>query len=147
MYVLKKETKRRNSSLRTGGGSPKQINFSPLEENLLEFLTPEAAGLQDIPEGGLYVDKNQNFDSQENTIEYSDERMEEHEQNENVAPNTNVTPIQCASISKTNIFQSMILTLQLYFYINVYIQSLFSELSVIDKRILNVTFQSIKWLL
>lgn len=53
-YVLKKETKRRNHSLTTGGGSPINIYFSPLEEELLNFITPEAAGLDNIPQGGIY---------------------------------------------------------------------------------------------
>ncbi|KAL0105521.1 hypothetical protein PUN28_016885 [Cardiocondyla obscurior] len=58
MNVLKKETKRRNNGMKTGGGSPKNVNFSSLEENLLEFLTPEAAGLLNIPEGGIYLSNN-----------------------------------------------------------------------------------------
>lgn len=82
MYVLKKETKRRNHSLGTGGGSPIMITFSSLEEELLDFITPEAAGLDNIPQGGiaLYETTNettietdldnvqvkQNFDSKEN---------------------------------------------------------------------------------
>ena len=53
MYVLKKETKRRSYQLGTGGGSPLKIDFSLLEEELLAFLTPEAAGLENIPQGGL----------------------------------------------------------------------------------------------
>ncbi|KYN50396.1 hypothetical protein ALC57_00033, partial [Trachymyrmex cornetzi] len=55
MYVLKKETKRRNDALKTGGGSPIKISFSPLKEELLEFITPEAAGLHNIPQGGFDV--------------------------------------------------------------------------------------------
>ncbi|KAL0110638.1 hypothetical protein PUN28_013904 [Cardiocondyla obscurior] len=58
MNVLKKETKRRSNGMKTGGGSPKNVNFSSLEENLLEFLTPEAAGLLNIPEGGIYLSNN-----------------------------------------------------------------------------------------
>lgn len=88
MYVLKKETKRRNSSLQTGGGSPKKIHFSPLEENLLEFLTPEAAGMANIPQGGIYLNENQNIDSQRSNISNTIE-MEYFEEkgNENMAPN------------------------------------------------------------
>lgn len=52
MYVLKKETKRRNYQSRTGGGSPITVNLSSLEEEL-DFITPEAAGLENIPQGGL----------------------------------------------------------------------------------------------
>lgn len=58
MNTLKKETKRRNHCLGTGGGSPINISFSPLEEELLEFITPEAAGFEDIPQGGIYIKKN-----------------------------------------------------------------------------------------
>ncbi|KAL0101883.1 hypothetical protein PUN28_018436 [Cardiocondyla obscurior] len=58
MNVLKKETKRRSNGMKTGGGSPKNVNFSSLEENLLEFLTPEAASLLNIPEGGIYLSNN-----------------------------------------------------------------------------------------
>lgn len=78
MYVLKKETKRRNHSLGTGGGSPIMISFSSLEEELLDFITPEAAGLDNIPQGGIdlhettietnldNVQAKQNLDSKEN---------------------------------------------------------------------------------
>lgn len=55
MYVLKKETKRRNYQLGTGGGSPIKIDLSSLEEELLDFLTPEAAGLENVPQGGLNI--------------------------------------------------------------------------------------------
>lgn len=59
MYVLKKETKRRSYSLGTGGGSPIKIFFSPpLEEELLNFITPEAAGMENIPQGGIYLCEN-----------------------------------------------------------------------------------------
>lgn len=52
-YILKKEAKRRNYVEGTGGGPPSKIYFSTLEEEVLEFLTPEVAGLQNIPEGGI----------------------------------------------------------------------------------------------
>jgi len=55
MYILKKETIRRNDSFRTGGRLPIKISFSSLEEELLEFITPEAAGLVNIPQGGFDV--------------------------------------------------------------------------------------------
>lgn len=57
MYVLKKETKRRAHHQGKGGGSPIKISFSTLEEELFEFLTPEAAGLENIPHGGINLDK------------------------------------------------------------------------------------------
>ncbi|EFN64534.1 hypothetical protein EAG_05010, partial [Camponotus floridanus] len=53
MYVLKKETIRRAHHQGIGGGSPIKISFSTLEEGLFEFLTPEAAGLENIPQGGI----------------------------------------------------------------------------------------------
>lgn len=31
------------------------MQFSPIEEEVLEFLTPEAVGLENIPQGGIYV--------------------------------------------------------------------------------------------
>lgn len=37
----------------TGGGPPKALDTSPSEDDLLEFLTPEASGMSDIPEGGV----------------------------------------------------------------------------------------------
>lgn len=50
MYVLKKETNRRRNAQSTGGGPPKIVNFTDLEEQLLEILTPEAAGMANIPQ-------------------------------------------------------------------------------------------------
>src|SRR5580765_867524 len=56
-YVLKKEAKRRSYVQGTGGPPPK-ITFSPFEEEMLQLLTPEAAGLENIPEGGIYTEEN-----------------------------------------------------------------------------------------
>jgi hypothetical protein len=42
----------------TGGGPPPKIAFSAFEEKVLEFLTPEAAGLENIPEGGINMEEN-----------------------------------------------------------------------------------------
>jgi len=53
MYVLKKETTRRRNVQGTGGGPPKITNFTDLEEQLLEILTPEAAGMTNIPQAGF----------------------------------------------------------------------------------------------
>ncbi|XP_025997498.2 uncharacterized protein LOC105203464 isoform X3 [Solenopsis invicta] len=74
MYVLKKETKRRNHGLGTGGGSPIKISFSSLEEDLLEFLTPESVGLSNIPQGG--------FDIAENVIELDLDDLQENKENQ-----------------------------------------------------------------
>ncbi|XP_071581866.1 uncharacterized protein [Temnothorax nylanderi] len=45
----------------TGGGPPKTLDTSPSEDNLLEFLTPEASGMSDIPEGGAIDDSSFSF--------------------------------------------------------------------------------------
>jgi len=55
---LKKETKRRSYVQGTGGGPPPKIPFSMFEEEVLKLLTPEAAGLENIPEGGINIEKN-----------------------------------------------------------------------------------------
>ena len=47
----------------TGGGPSINISFTNFEEEVLEFLTPEAAGLEDIPEGGINLTSN--VDNQE----------------------------------------------------------------------------------
>lgn len=52
-YVLKKETKRKNHMQGTGGGPPEKLVLSTLDEKLLTFLTPEAVGLLNVPEGGF----------------------------------------------------------------------------------------------
>lgn len=57
-YVLKKKTKRRNYTQGTGGGPPIKISFSNFEEEVLNFLTPEAARLEGIPEGGINIEEN-----------------------------------------------------------------------------------------
>ena len=40
----------------TGGGPPSKIVFSNFEEEVLELLTPEAADLLNIPEGGVNIE-------------------------------------------------------------------------------------------
>lgn len=55
MNVLKKETKRRNYSRGTGNGSPIKVNFTDIEEKLLKLLTPEAAEIASVPQGGVPV--------------------------------------------------------------------------------------------
>lgn len=40
----------------TGGGPPKILDLNPSEEDLLEFLTPDASGMSGIPEGGAIGD-------------------------------------------------------------------------------------------
>lgn len=44
---------RRRNVQGTGGGLPKIVNFTDLEEQLLEILSPEAAGIANIPQGGF----------------------------------------------------------------------------------------------
>lgn len=57
-YILKKEAKRRSYVQGTGGGPPPKIAFSPFEDEMLQLLTPEAARLENIPEGGIYTEEN-----------------------------------------------------------------------------------------
>lgn len=64
-YVLKKETKRRNYYQGTSGGSPIKISFPSLEQELLDFLTPEAADLENIPQGEINLPQNFNNNSEE----------------------------------------------------------------------------------
>ncbi|KYQ47478.1 hypothetical protein ALC60_13499, partial [Trachymyrmex zeteki] len=52
-YILKKEAKRRTYMQGTGGGPSINISFTNFEEEVIEFLTPEAAGLEGIPKGGI----------------------------------------------------------------------------------------------
>lgn len=42
----------------TGGGPSPKIAFSTFEEEVLELLTPEAAGLGNIPEDGINMEEN-----------------------------------------------------------------------------------------
>lgn len=37
----------------TGGGSPKNLHLSVVENLLIDFLTPDAIGLSNVPEGGF----------------------------------------------------------------------------------------------
>ena len=39
--------------MRTGGGSPKKLQLTTVENELIDFLTPDAAGLSNISEGGF----------------------------------------------------------------------------------------------
>ncbi|KYN12951.1 hypothetical protein ALC57_14863 [Trachymyrmex cornetzi] len=55
-YILKKESKRRSHIEGTGGGPPSKIIFSNFEEEVLELLMPESAGLLNIPEGGINIE-------------------------------------------------------------------------------------------
>lgn len=57
-YIWKKEAKRRSYVQGTGGGPPPKIAFSIFEEEVLELLTPEAAGIENVPEGGIYIEEN-----------------------------------------------------------------------------------------
>ncbi|XP_067208175.1 myb/SANT-like DNA-binding domain-containing protein 4 [Linepithema humile] len=60
MNVLKKESKKRAHMQGTGRGPAVAINISDLEQKLLAILTPEAAGMPNIPEGGLITKTNLN---------------------------------------------------------------------------------------
>jgi len=52
--VLKKCAQNKSYAGGTGGGPPKVLQLSQLEETLLEIIEPEATGLVDIPEGGNF---------------------------------------------------------------------------------------------
>lgn len=52
-YILKKEAKRRSYIQGTGGGPSPKVSFSDFEEEVIQLLIPEAAGVENIPEGGL----------------------------------------------------------------------------------------------
>ncbi|XP_071580557.1 uncharacterized protein [Temnothorax nylanderi] len=56
--LLKRVATYKSYSAGTGGGPPKTLDTSPSEDDLLEFLTPEASGMSDIPEGGAIGDNN-----------------------------------------------------------------------------------------
>lgn len=49
---MKKVAIYKNYTTGTGGGPAKILDTSPSEDTLLEFLTPEASGMPDIPEAG-----------------------------------------------------------------------------------------------
>ncbi|KMQ89372.1 hypothetical protein RF55_11007 [Lasius niger] len=51
--VLKKVAKHKTYMMGTGGGSPKELQLSSTENALLNFLTLDASGLNEIPEGGF----------------------------------------------------------------------------------------------
>jgi len=54
--LLKRVAAYRSYAAGTGGGQPKILDTSPSEEDLLDFLTPEASGMSGIPEGGAIGD-------------------------------------------------------------------------------------------
>lgn len=56
--LLKRVGTCKSYSAGTGGGPPKTLDTSPSKDNLLEFLTPEASGMSNIPEGGAIDDNN-----------------------------------------------------------------------------------------
>lgn len=81
-YILKKEAERRNYIQGTGGGPPPKIAFSNFEENVLQLLTLEAAGLENIPEGGI-TNKIPN-------INYDIEQINNTEINQNITETENM---------------------------------------------------------
>ncbi|XP_024879185.1 uncharacterized protein LOC112459365 [Temnothorax curvispinosus] len=52
--VLKKCTQNKSYAMGTGGGPLKTIALTQLEEELMEILSPEAIGLDSIPQGGSF---------------------------------------------------------------------------------------------
>lgn len=103
---MKKENKRRNCIQGTGGGPPPKVNFSTFEEDVLEFLTPEAAGMDNIPEGGIIDDEpimlqgcNSRNDvcSNNNVIEEQNMSYQEIEENDDIE---NVPPKSASKVNK-----------------------------------------------
>lgn len=66
--VLKKCAENKSYAGGTGGGPPKVIKLTELEENLLEIIYPEAVGLTNIPEGGNFNRINQKESTSINRI-------------------------------------------------------------------------------
>ncbi|KMQ84791.1 hypothetical protein RF55_17114 [Lasius niger] len=93
-YILKKEAKRRSYVQGTGGGPPPKIAFSVFEEEVLELLTPEAAGLQNIPEGGINTEDNPILDNIEPVENYetTEQNMITEEDNRNTGDTENIPP-------------------------------------------------------
>ncbi|XP_067208365.1 uncharacterized protein [Linepithema humile] len=60
--VLKKVATYKSYATCTGGGPPKKLQTSRLEDDLLEFMSPDASRLSGIPEGGF----GDNFEPLEN---------------------------------------------------------------------------------
>lgn len=52
--MLKKCTQNKSYAAGTGGGPPKTIPLTQIEEELLEILSLEAIGLDNIPQGGAF---------------------------------------------------------------------------------------------
>ncbi|GAB1860807.1 Regulatory protein zeste [Camponotus japonicus] len=105
-YILKKEAKRRNYVQGTGGSPPK-IAFSTFEEEVLELLTPEAAGIENIPEGGIYIEENPIVEDiiQENT-ETMEQDMQDNiiieKDNRNERDSENIPPYNIEKRGKVN---------------------------------------------
>lgn len=78
-YILKKESKRRSHIEGTGGGPPCTIVFSNFEEEVLELLTPEAAGLLNIPEGGINSRVSSSLNNPEDNINIEESILNEYE--------------------------------------------------------------------
>ncbi|XP_036149438.1 uncharacterized protein LOC118647847 [Monomorium pharaonis] len=123
-YILKKEAKRRSYVQGTGGGPSPKIAFSPFEEEVLQLLTPEAAGLENIPEGGIYTEENpiledtiqienneaeQDMQNNHNMIN-EDNRNEENSENipsHNIEKRGKVNTPKINNITRGNIMQKM----------------------------------------
>ncbi|XP_025991739.1 uncharacterized protein LOC113004021 [Solenopsis invicta] len=93
-YILKKEAKRQNHMQGTGDGPSINISFTTFEEEVLEFLTPEAAGLKYIPEGGINLTLNENQEVKEINVQTIEEDigvdMEINENAENILPDISI---------------------------------------------------------
>ncbi|KYN50333.1 hypothetical protein ALC62_12791, partial [Cyphomyrmex costatus] len=131
-YILKKEAKRRSYVQGTSGGPPSKVPFSSFEEDVLQLLTLEAAGLENIPEGGLIniVEEVQplqecNYQNtmQEQNIQCSEIEIDE---TENVSTNVNIrqhsrknqTVVQEKNTRKGNFDGKPIMYVIIIFFLN-----------------------------
>lgn len=133
-YILKKEAKRRNHMQGTGGGPNINISFTNFEEEVLEFLTPEAAGLEDIPEGGINLELNEKDQEVEEinvqTVEENigiEMEINENAENQQTYLHTNIREQiencgqrqkQKSSLCTSNIRKGKLLEKHRYLYVN-----------------------------
>lgn len=61
--VLKKCAQNKSYASGTSGGPPKTIVLTQLEEQLIEIVSPEATGLDNIPQGGAFNRMKKSFNT------------------------------------------------------------------------------------
>ncbi|XP_011140149.1 uncharacterized protein LOC105183595 [Harpegnathos saltator] len=112
-YILKKKTKRWSYMQQKGGGCPLKIVFSDFEEDfeetVLQLLTSEAAGLENIPEEGFMsainnincdIGRRSDIATENLEVNYGEE-IDEEQNIENITANYTSTPEdQCNNYHK-----------------------------------------------